>query len=33
MALEGRTIARQAASSEGREGVGAFLEKRKPRYA
>ena len=33
MALEGRTIARQAASAEGREGVGAFLEKRKPRYA
>jgi 2-(1,2-epoxy-1,2-dihydrophenyl)acetyl-CoA isomerase len=32
MALEGRTISRQAASAEGREGVGAFLEKRKPRY-
>ena len=32
MALEGRTIARQSASAEGREGVRAFLEKRKPRY-
>jgi 2-(1,2-epoxy-1,2-dihydrophenyl)acetyl-CoA isomerase len=33
LALEGRTIARQAASAEGREGVGAFLGKRKPQYA
>lgn len=32
MALEGRTIAQQAATAEGREGVGAFLEKRKPRF-
>lgn len=32
MALEGRTIARQAASAEGREGVGAFLGKRKAQY-
>jgi len=33
MALEGRAIARQSASAEGREGVGAFLEKRKPRFS
>src|SRR5512141_748314 len=33
LALEGRTIARQAASAEGREGVGAFLGKRKAQYA
>ena len=32
MALEGRTIARQAASAEGREGVGAFLAKRRAQY-
>jgi 2-(1,2-epoxy-1,2-dihydrophenyl)acetyl-CoA isomerase len=32
MALEGRTIARQAASAEGREGVGAFLGKRRAQY-
>ena len=32
MALEGRTIAHQAASAEGREGVGAFLGKRKAQY-
>jgi 2-(1,2-epoxy-1,2-dihydrophenyl)acetyl-CoA isomerase len=32
MALEGRTIARQAGSAEGLEGVGAFLGKRKARY-
>ncbi|HPF26964.1 MAG TPA: enoyl-CoA hydratase/isomerase family protein [Steroidobacteraceae bacterium] len=32
MALESQTIARQAASAEGREGIGAFLEKRKPKY-
>jgi 2-(1,2-epoxy-1,2-dihydrophenyl)acetyl-CoA isomerase len=32
MALEGRTIAWQAASAEGREGVGAFLGKRKAQY-
>ena len=33
MALEGRAIALQSASAEGREGVRAFLEKRKPRYS
>jgi 2-(1,2-epoxy-1,2-dihydrophenyl)acetyl-CoA isomerase len=33
MALEGRVIAVQAATPEGREGVAAFLEKRKPRHA
>ncbi len=32
MALEGRAIATRAASDEGREGVGAFLAKRKPQY-
>jgi 2-(1,2-epoxy-1,2-dihydrophenyl)acetyl-CoA isomerase len=32
MALEGRTIARHAGSAEGREGVGAFLAKRKAQY-
>jgi 2-(1,2-epoxy-1,2-dihydrophenyl)acetyl-CoA isomerase len=32
LALEGRTIAMQAASAEGREGVGAFLAKRKAQY-
>ena len=32
VSLEGRTIARQAASAEGREGVGAFLGKRKAQY-
>ncbi len=32
MALEGRVIAAQAATAEGREGVAAFLAKRKPRY-
>ena len=32
LAREGRAIARQSASAEGREGVGAFLAKRKPRY-
>ncbi|HEX7373359.1 MAG TPA: enoyl-CoA hydratase-related protein, partial [Steroidobacteraceae bacterium] len=32
LALEGRTIAVQAASAEGREGVGAFLAKRKAQY-
>ncbi len=32
MALESQAIARQAASVEGREGIGAFLEKRKPKY-
>jgi 2-(1,2-epoxy-1,2-dihydrophenyl)acetyl-CoA isomerase len=32
MALEGRTIAAQGGSAEGREGVGAFLEKRSPDY-
>jgi 2-(1,2-epoxy-1,2-dihydrophenyl)acetyl-CoA isomerase len=30
--LEGRTIAAQAASPEGMEGMNAFLEKRPPRY-
>ncbi|HEX7373422.1 MAG TPA: enoyl-CoA hydratase/isomerase family protein [Steroidobacteraceae bacterium] len=33
LALEGRTIALQAASAEGREGVGAFLAKRKAQYS
>jgi 2-(1,2-epoxy-1,2-dihydrophenyl)acetyl-CoA isomerase len=33
LALEGRAIATQAASAEGREGVGAFLEKRKALYS
>lgn len=33
LALEGRTIAAQAATAEGREGVAAFLAKRKPQYA
>jgi 2-(1,2-epoxy-1,2-dihydrophenyl)acetyl-CoA isomerase len=33
LALESQTIARQAATPEGREGIGAFLEKRKPKFA
>ncbi len=33
MALEGRTIAARGASAEGREGVGAFLQKREPDYS
>ena len=32
MAAEGETIARQAASAEGREGIDAFLAKRKAVY-
>jgi enoyl-CoA hydratase/carnithine racemase len=32
LALEGRTIAQQAASSEGLEGMRAFLEKRRPAF-
>ena len=32
MVLESETIARHAVSEEGREGVSAFLEKRKPRF-
>ena len=32
LALEGRTIAQQAASSEGLEGMHAFLEKRRPSF-
>jgi 2-(1,2-epoxy-1,2-dihydrophenyl)acetyl-CoA isomerase len=32
LALESQTIARQGATAEGREGIGAFLEKRKPRF-
>lgn len=32
LALEGETIARQAASAEGREGIDAFLSKRKAVY-
>lgn len=32
LALEGRTISRQAAAPEGREGIAAFLEKRKPSW-
>lgn len=33
MAIESETIATQAAGPEGREGIAAFLEKRKPQYA
>jgi 2-(1,2-epoxy-1,2-dihydrophenyl)acetyl-CoA isomerase len=32
MAVESETIAAQGASPEGREGIGAFLEKRKPAF-
>lgn len=32
LALEGRTIAAQAATPEGQEGIRAFLDKRKPGY-
>lgn len=32
MAIESQTISAQAASAEGREGIQAFLEKRKPSY-
>lgn len=32
MSAESETIAAQAASAEGREGIGAFLEKRKAKY-
>lgn len=32
MALEGRTIAALATGAEGREGITAFLEKRKPKF-
>jgi len=32
MALEGRTIAAQATTAEGREGITAFLDKRKPKF-
>jgi 2-(1,2-epoxy-1,2-dihydrophenyl)acetyl-CoA isomerase len=32
MVLESETIARHAVRPEGREGVSAFLEKRKPRF-
>jgi enoyl-CoA hydratase/carnithine racemase len=32
MAIEGRTIAAQGSSAEGREGVSAFLQKREPDY-
>jgi 2-(1,2-epoxy-1,2-dihydrophenyl)acetyl-CoA isomerase len=32
LARESQTIARQAVTDEGREGIAAFLEKRKPRY-
>ena len=32
MMLEGRAISAQAVSAEGREGIGAFLAKRKPTY-
>jgi len=33
MTLESETIAAQAASAEGHEGISAFLEKRKPKFA
>jgi hypothetical protein len=32
MALEGRTIAAMAGHPHGREGIGAFVEKRPARY-
>ncbi|MEZ5498774.1 MAG: enoyl-CoA hydratase-related protein [Steroidobacteraceae bacterium] len=32
MALESQMIARQASTSEGHEGIGAFLEKRQPKF-
>ena len=32
MVLESETIARHAVGEEGREGVSAFLEKRRPRF-
>ena len=32
MVLESQTIARQAGTAEGREGIQAFLDKRKPQY-
>jgi len=32
MELESRSIAARAASADGREGVGAFAEKRKPNF-
>jgi 2-(1,2-epoxy-1,2-dihydrophenyl)acetyl-CoA isomerase len=32
LALESQTIATRGASAEGKEGIGAFLEKRKPSY-
>jgi 2-(1,2-epoxy-1,2-dihydrophenyl)acetyl-CoA isomerase len=32
MVLEAETIAAQAGSAEGLEGIGAFLEKRKPSF-
>jgi 2-(1,2-epoxy-1,2-dihydrophenyl)acetyl-CoA isomerase len=32
LTLESQTIARQGATPEGREGIGAFLEKRKPSF-
>jgi 2-(1,2-epoxy-1,2-dihydrophenyl)acetyl-CoA isomerase len=33
LAREGRTIAARAETAEGREGIGAFLEKRKPKFS
>ena len=32
MELESRAIAARAASADGREGIGAFAEKRKPTF-
>ena len=32
MVLEGETIAKHAVGEEGAEGIGAFLEKRTPRF-
>jgi 2-(1,2-epoxy-1,2-dihydrophenyl)acetyl-CoA isomerase len=33
MALEGETIANNADSADGKEGIASFLEKRKPQFS